>query len=217
MDETYLGRNEVVSVLELILVAIFMCVGVLSIQLHVRYIGSRTALQDDYDKVAADVEYEEVADKCFRFTPYQAYMMGYYMDNFGPNNENSIFYVDTSYNIVNHRGQGFIKLSPTTYSGNYRNRNNMISGVNMMNNKSVKGIMDTVYETYKSSGGGTLGEFYRETSPVTNIGFVLMRSDNYYVEDGNGHNTEVITDGNTERKDFKWVMVPIRQGQLLAP
>lgn len=96
MDEQYVGQNEISSIFELVLVIAFMCVGVVSIQQHVRYLSARTVLTENFDKVSAQAEYEEVADKVFKFTPQQAYILGYFMESQGPNLDNSVRYVGIS-------------------------------------------------------------------------------------------------------------------------
>lgn len=187
MNDEYFGFDEISSILELIIVIAFMCVGLVGVQWHVRYLQSKTILTDNYDKVAANIEYEEVADKVYVFTPYQAYMIGYYMDNWGPDNMNSITYINHS-NVTHN-----VTISPTTYGSNLVMRNNMISGANYDGN-SVRSVLDHVRNNLNMEG------FWRGQYTLLYLSLTDAHSSMEEIKGDDG--VTVIN----RRKNFVWIM-----------
>lgn len=187
MNEEYFGQDEIASIIELLLVILLMCVGLFGVQWHIRYLQSKTALDDNLDKVAAYVEYEEVADKVYKFTPYQAYMMGYYMDNWGPDKMNSITYVNCS--IPGH----VVTLSPSTYEGNLVIRNNMISGSNYAN-ESVRSSIDSI------RGHLNMTSFWRGQDTLL---YMSLTDAHSAVEEVRGDDGVSVIN---RRKKFLWIM-----------
>lgn len=208
MDEHYLGQEEIGSIIELFLCVLFMCFGIFAIQMHIKLLDSKTQLMDTFDKVSADVQYEQVANDVFKFTPYQAYMFGYHMDNWGPDTLNSLLYVDDSRWVSN---QGWCELSPSIYEGNLVQRNNMISGANQTS-LSVRGVLDDIKDDYARSL--SLTEFWRgqSSSPIM---IEMKWTDNY-----SATTEEFSDDGFTvleRRKLYKWVMHDVQVTSVTLP
>lgn len=65
------------------------------------------------DKV--EVSYESTENP-YELTAYQAYMLGYVMDNYAPENKNTVFYDNVTHAV----------LSPKTFGYNYTVRNQLI-------------------------------------------------------------------------------------------
>lgn len=185
MNEEYILEGEVDSITELILIGIFSIIGFAVIGLMILSFTSRLNKYERYDKVSASALYEEAVENTYKFTPYQAYMMGYNVDPWGPK-DLSLTWWESSQNA------GHIELSVKNYKNDLVLRNNMVSGANKTN-PSVRGVLDRI------CGNKDIGTFYRNSTLYLN--WTDVHSDEYteYTNDG----VNVVERG---KREFKWVI-----------
>lgn len=198
MTEDYLGHDELNDIYQIIFLIMLIIVGVFFIQQHVRVMESHAAISDTKDKTYAYIEYEEVVDRVYKFTPYQVYMFGYYMDNWGPESGNMIDYVicGSSTDLL---------LSPNSYHGNLVQRNNMISGANNTS-PSVRSVLDTrragVDMTTYWRGNSDVSIWYLSWTDAHSGLFDIGVDDEYITPENPGH----IIEHNVKR--YSWLIDP---------
>lgn len=185
MNDDYILEGEVDSVSELVLIGLFCIVGFTVIGLMVLSFTSRLNKYERYDKVSASTQYEEAAEYTYKFTPYQAYMMGYNIDPWGAEGI-SVTWWKSDYDNEQ------VTISVPIYNNDLVARNNMISGANGTR-PSVRSVLDGI------CGNRDLGMFYRTDELYLN--WTNAHSDPYteYTDDG----VNVVERG---KRDFKWVI-----------
>lgn len=184
MDE-YTLENETDSVMELIVVGLFCILGFSSIVAMVVTFVAHLNKYERFDKVSASAQYEEAAEHTYKFTPYQAYMMGYNIDPWGPDGLSLTWYASSG-------SSGAVELSVPIYNSDLVIRNNMISGANGMN-PSVRSVLDSM------SGGYTTPSWYR--NGLLHLNWTNLHSVSY--DEKMEDNLTVIEYG---KRDFKWIL-----------
>lgn len=76
-----LNSDEFDTIIELIIAIMFMSFGMVAIVLMLRNMNERVEIYDSPDKIEISTAMREVEDP-FYFTPYQAYMFAWHMDEF---------------------------------------------------------------------------------------------------------------------------------------
>lgn len=177
-------ESEVDSVIELIIVGILCMVGFGILMTMILTFNARVNEFERYDKVAADVLYDSVVDSTYRFTPYQAYMMGYGIDEWSSEGTSIKWFKSTSNNIM---------INEQKFNGDLRKRNNMISG-SLNTNPSVRSVLDSIRGPLDMEG------FYRGAT-ILELKWIDTHTTAYdtFLEDG-------VTTWERGKRDFEWVI-----------
>lgn len=189
--QDYMLESEVDSVNELILAGLFAMLGFGVLMLMILTFTSRLNEYERYDKVAANAQYEEAIDHTYKFTPYQAYMMGYNVDPWGPQDLTLTWWAGS-------QDKQHITLSVEAYGKDLIKRNNMISGANGVN-PSVRSVIDSM----NTGSDSSTATWYR--SGNLHLNWTDSHSEYY----------NAVTEDNItwdhNRKDFKWILETDRQ------
>lgn len=177
-------ESEVDSVIELIIVGIICMVGFGVLMSMILSFNARVNEFERYDKVAADVLYDTVVDNTYRFTPYQAYMMGYGIDEWSPEGTSIKWYNTVSNSII---------IDESRFNGDLRKRNNMISG-NLNTSPSVRSVLDGI------RGPRDMETFYRGDI-VLRLQWIDTHTSSYdtFLDDG-------VTVWERGKRDYEWVI-----------
>ncbi len=172
------------SVFELFIALLFCTV---SLGVLVFQIRSLSVVEDEYlnsDKVAvSDVD----AVDPFVMTGYQVYMIGYAIDNYGPEEKNGIAFADSDDKRL------YVTLSTDTFHHSYTVRNRMISG---KDSDSVASMLQTGVVT-------TLRDHYRG---FDNTQYRLSLCDDYVSELSPIMSDDGLTAIEKDRKEFMWTI-----------
>lgn len=182
-------ESEVDSVIELIIVGIVCMLGFGVLMTMILTFNARVNEFERYDKVAADVMYDTVVNSTYNFTPYQAYMMGYGIDEWSPEGT-SIKWFNNSHD--------FIEIDLSKFKRDLQARNNMISGA-LGTNPSVFSVLENMRRTSTRD----METFYRgyDGNIMLRLNWTDTHNSSYdtYLEDG-------ATVWERGKRDYEWVI-----------
>lgn len=150
----YTAAEESDTVVELIIVVLLAIVGFTSISVMIVNFTNRLDKYERYDKVAAGAMWEEAYANTYNFNAYQAYMMGYFIEPWGPPNMEVLYTANTDGIPAGEMDKHRILLSSATIGNNKTIRNNLVSGANGQS-PSVRSVLDEM------KVGLDYDEFYR--------------------------------------------------------
>lgn len=180
-DELEAGDGVIDSILDMFIAILVTLLLVFLVSLNLQQAYKRH-YKAERDKV--EVTYE-VTSYPFEFTAYQAYMMGFMMDNHEPARTHGVTYTQQGKTV---------KLAPETFNYNYSTRNTTITsrgGDSVYNVLSASGFSgDQLVEHYR----GLLGEPY-----VLELSGDLVTPENVYAPNG-------VTILERDRKEFIWTV-----------
>lgn len=185
MDEQHAWEPEVDSVTELIIVGLTCMVGFGVLMTMILSFNARVNEFERYDKVAANMLYENACSHTYKLTPFQAYIMGYGIDEWSPEETSIKWYANPS---------NYIVISESRFNGDLRARNNMISG-NLNTSPSVRGVLEA------KRGTRNMTDFYRGSTGQLIMSWTDQHNPTYdtFLADG-------ITIFEKEKRDFEWVI-----------
>lgn len=180
----YSWEGEVDSVIELIIVGIICMVGFCTLMWMVLSFSSRVDKFERYDKVSAEVMYDDAASRTYKFTPCQTYLMGYGIDEWNPEGT-SIRWVGKTDKQVKMISAKY-KIETDRIS-----RDNTVSGAN--------GVTPSVRSTLDSMMTGDYEVFYRKKCLSLNWTPEHNKKYNTYLEDG-------LNIFEKDKRDYEWVI-----------
>ena len=221
-----LNSDEFDTIIELIVAIMFMSFGMVAIVLMLRNMNERVEIYDSPDKIEISAAMREVEDP-FYFTPYQAYMFAWHMDEFS---YESLSYVGCEDNTNINTGHTTlpngqiqsnqrldisgvnknkdiytITLSVIDENGHVRNqfltwRNRNITGIDNTQKSVRKSINAFVDKSYDSS---ETKQRYFDYYKGNTVMYHLELTDAFL-----GKTNTYIYEKGEGGKKFKWVLTP---------
>jgi len=184
MDE-YTWENEADGVIELFIVGIICMIGLCTMMWMVLTFSSRVDSFERFDKVSAEVMYDDAVLRTYKFTPCQTYLMGYGIDEWNPDGTSIRWYKDSDNQV---------KMIAATYKveTDRIHRDNTVSGA-WGTTPSVRGVLDAIRDERDYA------DFYRGQILILDWTSNVNKAYNTYLDDG-------ITIFEANKRDYEWVV-----------
>lgn len=211
-----INSDEFDTIMELFITILFMSFGLFAVVLMLRNMNSRVEIYDSPDKIEVNVDNKDAEDP-YWFTPYQAYMFAWHMDEFS---YESLSYVCGKYptDYVNNSGQ--ITSEQRLDVGTKNDYTVTLSTIDE-NGELIKQF--TTWRNRTITGQGTTGEVKSVKKSINSVLGTNLTKDNiykYYKGKYNkilyhleltGEFSELNDLGdniNTGGKRYKWILTP---------